>query len=141
MQDITILALVLPSQMTFQCYRLLISLPNSLTFTFNSPLQTHSDTNSEKNLCKIIQIVTHLTGTCLTKFKFSGKDNFEVFHADLPSPSFKKKNMLMSTDPILHEKQIAFIHIYTHQQRKQSSLKLPTFPKIMDTLCKLKMSV
>ena len=137
-----ILALVFPSQMIFQCYRLLISLANSLTFTFNSPLQTHSDTNSEKNLCKIIQIVTHLTGTCLTKFKFSRKHNIEVFHADLPSPSFKKKKkMLMSTDPILHEKQIAFIHIYTHQQRKQSSLKLPTFPKIMDTLCKLKMSV
>ena len=91
MQDIMILALVFPSQMIFQCYRLLISLANSLTFTFNSPLQTHSDTNSETNLCKIIQIVTHLTGTCLTKFKFSRKDNFEVFHADLPSPSFKKK--------------------------------------------------
>lgn len=47
----------------------------------------------------------------------------------------------MSTDTILHEKQIAFMHIYTHQQRKQSSLEQPTFPKIMGTLCKLKMSV
>ena len=110
------------------------------TFTFNSPLQTHSDTNSEKNLCKIIQIVAHLTVTCLTKFKFSEKDNFELFCADLHLQALIK-NMLMSIDPILHEKQIAFIHIYTHQQRKQSSLMLPTFPKIMDTLCKLKMSV
>lgn len=47
----------------------------------------------------------------------------------------------MSTDLILHEKQIAFIYIYTHQQRKQSSLKIPIFPEIMDSLCKLKMSV
>lgn len=46
-------------------------------FTFNSPLQTHSDTNSERNLCKISEIVTHLTVTCLIRFKFSGKDNFE----------------------------------------------------------------
>lgn len=52
-------------------------LPNLVTSILNSLLQTHSDIKSERNLCKIFQIVAHFMVTCLTKFKFSGKDNFE----------------------------------------------------------------